>query len=401
MAPKGLQGGLPPYTKDHAGNTAAAAGSAPGLLGRPREAQEKGAPPPPDDAVKAMVATMQEAVTQSARGVASQGSGPSGDDAVEAAQQSWEQQQQSALNSALTNLADLTAWKRGNQHGVVDLNGLTTLLALLRQAAKAAKHGASGAVDPPGAEPSSETLALVLWVLMNLAANEVRRASSAVRPPPPATDTHACAHARTHATRGVRQTVESTTYKHMLTTLRTHAVARAAHRGRARLHRRPDRAAAAGAGAGAAARWRQQLVATRRRVCRALPRQPHALQPGGQGGRDQGVCAYARACMCVCACVCVCVRVYTFVCVSSPHAGVQVPFTTPKLPNARSTRQLQATPTNPNPPPKRPQAGAVAIAADLLLTTSVGDEGATKVSDDASALQLRSLWGVGLSEVSV
>ncbi|KAG1677611.1 hypothetical protein FOA52_010392 [Chlamydomonas sp. UWO 241] len=156
----GLQGGLPPYTpRDHAGNTSAPAGnSTAGVLGRPREAQKRGAPPLPDAAVSAMVASMQQAVSQ--------------DGVVSPAVVGVDAPQQSALNAALTNLADLTAWKRGNQHGVVDLNGLTTLLALLRQAVRAARHGGAAAVQPPAAEPSAETLALVLWVLMNLAANE-------------------------------------------------------------------------------------------------------------------------------------------------------------------------------------------------------------------------------------
>ncbi|GAX82499.1 hypothetical protein CEUSTIGMA_g9926.t1 [Chlamydomonas eustigma] len=91
------------------------------------------------------------------------------------------------LNSALATLADLTSWKSQNQLGVVDTDGLDALLGLIRRAAsflrsqrqmllKGAHPGRQNVPpSPPSATPipNLETPKLALWVLMNLASNDL------------------------------------------------------------------------------------------------------------------------------------------------------------------------------------------------------------------------------------
>ena len=97
------------------------------------------------------------------------------------------------LDGALSTLADLTSWKAQNQLGVVDIDGLGALLALVKRSASSAaaaataqgqqqQRGDDGAGDGASrdgptlssASPgSAETPKLALWVLMNLASHDL------------------------------------------------------------------------------------------------------------------------------------------------------------------------------------------------------------------------------------
>ena len=97
------------------------------------------------------------------------------------------------LNGALATLADLTSWKSQNQLGVVDVDGLGALLALVKQSAAAtspppppraaaatSRLSQAAAVSSAAANGCggggggiNETPKLALWVLMNLSANDL------------------------------------------------------------------------------------------------------------------------------------------------------------------------------------------------------------------------------------
>lgn len=139
--------------------------------GRPREALNVPTKPMPDAEVSSVVALLNQAIGSGAHACAERM--PAGSDRMSGRECSPLSKQASSLDAALTNLADLTAWKAGNQHGVVDFNGLTTLLALVRQGAHGKARQRQQQQQVSSGAPGDETLVLVLWVLMNLSANDV------------------------------------------------------------------------------------------------------------------------------------------------------------------------------------------------------------------------------------